>query len=81
MELADSNVIAELTGERSRGPRAAKPLGGFTYRAKRPRCHCGHCERCQDNAKWERIFEEKFADPDYYKLRPKNCGSSLNWVA
>ena len=24
---------------------------------------CGTCARCLDNAKWDRIFNEKFADP------------------
>ena len=32
-------------------------------------CACGHCSRCLDNARWERIFAEKFADPDYYAPR------------
>ena len=30
------------------------------------RCKCGRCQQCLDNARWERIFAEKFADPDYY---------------
>ncbi len=30
------------------------------------RCHCGICRVCQDNAHWERVFREKFADLDYY---------------
>jgi len=29
-------------------------------------CACGGCARCQDNARWNRIFDEKFADPSYY---------------
>jgi|SRR5579871_1902206 len=29
-------------------------------------CTCGTCKWCVDNARWERIFEEKFADPSYY---------------
>ena len=28
--------------------------------------HDGTCLSCRDNAKWERIFAEKFADPTYY---------------
>ncbi len=31
------------------------------------RCQCGTCMRCLDNARWDRIFNEKFADPTYYK--------------
>ena len=30
------------------------------------RCHCGQCRSCQENARWERIFQEKFANSDYY---------------
>ncbi len=29
-------------------------------------CQCGRCAECRENARWERIFAEKFADPDYY---------------
>jgi hypothetical protein len=29
-------------------------------------CRCGACARCLDNARWNRVFEEKFADPSYY---------------
>jgi hypothetical protein len=31
------------------------------------RCTCGHCPMCLDNLRWERIFRERFASPDYYK--------------
>lgn len=30
------------------------------------RCQCGKCVQCLENARWERIFAEKFADPTYY---------------
>ena len=30
------------------------------------RCRCGQCRTCQENARWERIFQEKFANSDYY---------------
>ena len=43
-------------------------------------CKCGRCQRCQDNARWERIFKEKFEDPTYYtrpSSRATNMGSSL----
>jgi hypothetical protein len=33
---------------------------------RRIRCNCGRCARCLENARWERIFAEKFADPNYY---------------
>jgi hypothetical protein len=31
------------------------------------RCQCGQCRTCQENARWERIFQEKFANSDYYQ--------------
>lgn len=40
------------------------------------RCNCGICPTCVDNARWERIFQEKFADPNYYDVPPRR-GSSL----
>jgi len=38
-------------------PRARRSAG---------RCHCGQCRNCLENARWERIFQEKFANADYY---------------
>ena len=29
-------------------------------------CTCNKCKWCLDNARWVRIFNEKFADPSYY---------------
>jgi hypothetical protein len=40
--------------------RASKP------RRTSGRCQCGQCRTCQENARWERIFQEKFANSDYY---------------
>jgi len=33
---------------------------------QRQYCQCGQCKWCLDNARWERIFNEKFLDPTYY---------------
>lgn len=41
------------------------------------RCRCGQCPQCLDNARWERIFAEKFADPDYYTRRATSIASPL----
>jgi len=47
-------------------------------REYRPRsCSCGACDRCRDNARWNRIFEEKFADPSYYSGISIRHNSSL----
>jgi hypothetical protein len=39
-------------------------------------CRCGKCPVCVENARWERIFNEKFADPQYY-VRPPDRSSPL----
>ena len=41
------------------------------------RCRCGRCTTCQENDRWERIFQEKFADPNYYDPRPIRRTSPL----
>lgn len=33
---------------------------------RRPYCECGHCKWCVDNVRWDRIYNERFADPAYY---------------
>jgi len=43
------------------------PRPQLVQSVRRPRvCQCKVCERCLDNARWDRIFNEKFADPTYY---------------
>ena len=51
-----------------------------THTERRKQCQCGSCGTCLDNARWEAIFNAKFADPDYYKARPVRGGSSLDWM-
>jgi hypothetical protein len=29
-------------------------------------CDCEQCGRCLENARWERIYRERFLDPEYY---------------
>jgi len=29
-------------------------------------CDCGQCGRCLENARWERIYQQRFLDPEYY---------------
>jgi hypothetical protein len=41
------------------------------------RCKCGRCSQCLDNARWERIFTEKFEDPDYYTHQVIHYASPL----
>lgn len=43
-------------------------------------CHCGVCSRCIENARWEEIFEQKFADPNYYSRRSPPHQSPLSEI-
>ncbi len=80
MGLSQASFITPLV-DMTRKPYPSQykvPMKDKLIRA-RPRCECGTCSACRDNAKWERIFREKFEDPDYYKPRPTRGGSSLLW--
>jgi len=83
MELADPEVITALLEENERRtpkPRRSRYSGLGESRPVRPRrCQCGACAFCVDNARWERIFNEKFADPNYYHITVPQ-GSSLGWL-
>jgi hypothetical protein len=41
------------------------------------RCKCGQCKHCIDDARWERIFAEKFEDPYYYTSHLVRFSSTL----
>ena len=90
MEIATSETIAAIlsqmndkerhsygkrmlsAGEAGRGA-SRKPV------RSRRRCTCGKCSRCLDDARWEKIYNEKFADSTYYSgVRPRLGGSSLS---
>jgi hypothetical protein len=36
------------------------------------------CPTCEENARWERIFQTKFADPSYYTRPILRHDSPLN---
>jgi hypothetical protein len=40
-------------------------------------CKCGHCKACLDNARWEQIFNERFAVPGYYGAPTVSHSSTL----
>ena len=42
------------------------------------RCVCGRCVACLENARWERIFQEKFGqqERDYYAAAPREPRSA-----
>ena len=88
MELTDSETLLKAlrtTNTRRQSgvrPAAAGKAADFASsyvaaasKSRRP-CRCGLCYKCRDNARWERIFKEKFADPEYYN-RPLRRDSSL----
>jgi hypothetical protein len=54
-------------GARASGERVpVKKADGLSRRERRQHCKCGQCEWCLSNARWDRIFNDKFADPSYY---------------
>jgi hypothetical protein len=94
MELADPRLIGQLTdaynAEKARPRRPSKPRMTRNPAVFAPvyqppahqsrRCKCGTCRTCDDNARWERIFEEKFADPTYYSDLAVRRGSPLHTI-
>ncbi len=85
MELADSEMIRILLdpkrGEQS-SVAGSMPQRGCAMKPQTPirrkiRCKCGRCRQCIENARWERIFAEKFADPDYYSRPMTHIASPL----
>jgi hypothetical protein len=84
MELTNPEVIAQLLAEQQRTPRRARPTPQPSPMAEsrpqiRQRCQCGVCAGCRENARWDRIFKEKFADPDYYSGVAVKFSSSLRF--
>jgi hypothetical protein len=78
MQLADDRTINDLL---TREPDAcpSRQAAVAPAKARRRRCECGHCPPCLDNLRWQRIFDQKFADPDYYNRSCVPRGSSLDF--
>jgi hypothetical protein len=86
VELSDPATIRALLNQREKYPTHRKRRSTADVELRyvgrpRRRCRCGQCAACLEAAKWERIFQEKFADPNYYGSRPVPVGSSLGWLA
>ncbi len=81
MELTDDESLERLMAlVNKKRPRRKPGLGPALIsasRSPRKRCSCGECTRCRDNARWDRIYAEKFADPNYYGLRTVQMSSTL----
>ena len=80
-EFTTSITVSQLPQEL---PQAQKPQGAAPVKLPRRllahRCSCGLCRSCREDQRWNQIFQEKFADPDYYSVRPVRQGSSLGWL-
>jgi len=55
----------------------AEPKNIVSRIRRQQRCKCGSCQRCLDNARWDRIYNEKFADPAYYTTFQVHHNSAL----
>jgi hypothetical protein len=85
MELTDPELLRALlqgcgnpTRVRlRRGAQNVAPPINPVSKGRKVRCKCGQCRQCLENARWERIFAEKFADPTYYTHPITHRGSSL----
>ncbi len=77
MEIQNSETISALLASMGE-TRGNHPLRTRSEAmSRRLRCTCGHCQTCDENERWERVFNEKFADPTYYLPRIFKRGSSL----
>jgi hypothetical protein len=87
MELTDSATVhAFIAANQPRRRRRASPRMPVLRPTERApycapaaksngkrNCRCGLCGDCIENARWERVFQAKFADPNYYGgLRMRN---------
>jgi hypothetical protein len=72
-----ASIGQPVRGTRHRAPAIVKPKQVRPYRASGCTRGCT-CRTCSDNARWERIFQEKFADPSYYSTPTTRNGSSLS---
>ena|ERR1700761_1516929 len=69
--------IVEKPAQRPAAEKAFTRVITLPKRLQRPGCRCGSCSTCLDDARWDRIFNEKFADPTYYKGRMPSHASPL----
>ena len=78
IELADMTAILQMSDTQALAQSLRPARQQAVVRNKPRRCACGTCRTCLDNARWESVFQKKFADPYYYSLREPKQGSSLN---
>ena len=87
-ELSQDSVIEQLLNFSHASPLTAnshdrqkceQPVA-TPKRLKMCRCHCGVCRPCLEDARWDKIFKEKFADPSYYTDRAPRFSSPLSGI-
>jgi hypothetical protein len=61
-----SRKVAREASRTSEGLPPAETRGTHTRPRGSQYCTCGVCKWCLDNVRWDRIYNEKFADPMYY---------------
>jgi hypothetical protein len=82
MDLCDGAVLTALLAEtnaRQRQHNGARipevesrfctVYGAPAHETVGRRCKCANCYKCLEAARWEIIFQKKFADPFYYSSR------------
>jgi hypothetical protein len=72
-----SSIGQPVRGSSDRAPAVVTPKPLRAHKVSRCARGCT-CRTCSDNARWERIFQEKFADPSYYSQPSTRNGSSLS---
>jgi hypothetical protein len=78
------NIPAPLSRPQLRSviPASSQSCAGVEdgpYRIQRRQlCKCGVCRWCLDNLRWDRIFNERFADPTYYGTLTIRHNSALS---
>jgi len=64
----------KVTDAQTRPPRRrALEVAPLPPLAPYQRCTCGSCRECLENAKWDRIFSEKFAAKEPEAHSPFHC--------
>jgi hypothetical protein len=74
--IPTSAIIVRAVGSPQRAAQPPVIDNAPVRTRKRAHCACGACQWCLDNARWDRIFNEKFADPSYYgslKISYNSC--------
>jgi hypothetical protein len=85
MELSSPESIRALIAACGNPTRVHQRYGALVVarsarKSRRMTCRCGHCRQCLDNARWDRIFVEKFADPTYYTRSVIHTASPLTSI-